>query len=226
MPAIVTLGLGLWSALPLGAASPSVSRFLNGIETANSLPEPSDSLQSQRFAGARLTEGRSAADYANLADGAFLNANYRQAASLLSRAVRLAPDVSYYRQRLGEAYQRQAESSSFPAPLVRRARRHLQDAVRLDPSNIEALSALVELASLPAGACYGDLGQANRLLDSMERLDPSRAAEARRSLANAVADSHSVESRMRCAPVTLAHELGRQSAQRFRPAEAVIDTGF
>ncbi len=226
LPAVIALCLALWSAAPLGAASPSVSMFLSGFQVANSLPDSSGELLLQRFSSTRRNDAKSAADYARLAEDAFLNADYHKAVALLSHAVRLAPSVSHYRQRLGEAYQRQAESSSFPAPLVYRARQHLQAALRLDPSNVDALAALVEMASLPAGACYGDLAQAGRLLDSIERLDPSRAAQERLALESALSDSHSIENRLRCGPVTVAHLLGRESAERVRPAEVAIDAGF
>jgi tetratricopeptide (TPR) repeat protein len=159
----------------------------------------------------------STGDLLQAAEEASLEANYHRAVSLLEHAVRVAPEVSEYRLRLGIAYEREAESASFPAHLIRKARRNLERAVVLEPKNADAIEGLAELSYRPAGVCFGDLDEAAMLLDRLRQLDPARAEAGRTKLENARAEARSGEYKVRCGAVSMrqwvAHQYSASSRQ-------------
>ncbi len=163
-----------------------------------------------------------AADLLQAAEDASLEANYHRAVSLLEHAVRVAPEVSEYRMRLGIAYEREAESASFPAHLVRKARRNLERAVVLEPRNADAIEGLAELSYLPAGVCFGDLDEAAMLLDRLKQLDPARAEAGRAKLEHARREIRSGEYKVRCGAVSVrqwvAHPYSASARQVAFPA--------
>ncbi len=157
-----------------------------------------------------------AGDLLQAAEEASLQADYHRAVSLLEHAVRVAPEVSEYRLRLGIAYEREAESASFPAHLVRKARRNLERAVVLEPKNADAIAGLAELSYLPAGVCFGNLDEAAMLLDRLEQLDPARAEVGRAKLENARQEARSGEYKVRCGAVSMRQWIGRQYSASAR----------
>ncbi len=163
-----------------------------------------------------------AADLLQAAEDASLEANYHRAVSLLEHAVRVAPEVSDYRMRLGIAYEREAESATFPAHLVRKARRNLERAVVIEPKNADAIEGLAELSYLPAGVCFGDLDEAAMLLDRLEQLDPARAEAGRAKLEHARRETRSGEYKVRCGAVSVrqwvAHPYSASARQVAFPA--------
>ncbi len=163
------------------------------------------------FAGVGDRNPSTAAAFAERGDGAFREVDYKRAANFYSRAARLAPEVSAYRVRLGEAYERQAELSSFPQPLVRRARHNYERALRIDPRNAEALADLTELSLQPVGACYGNLEESKRMVERLKRLDPRLGARAELQLENARKDRRTPEQRVVCGCSTLSGLIGGRS---------------
>ena len=161
------------------------------------------------FAGALDTY--TAAAFAERGDAAFREVDYKRAADFYSRAAHLAPEMSAYRLKLGEAYERQAESSSFPALLVRRARRNYEQALRIDPANANALARLTELSLQPVGACYGNLEESTRMVARLKRLDPPLGARAELQLENARKDLRTPEQRVVCGYSMLSGLIGGRS---------------
>jgi tetratricopeptide (TPR) repeat protein len=176
---------------------------------------PGENLPRQNFTNVD-TGVATAGDLLQAAEEASLEANYHRAASLLEHAVRLAPEVSEYRMRLGIAYEREAESAPFPAHLVRKARRSLERALVLDSRNTDALEGLAELSYLSPGVCFGDLGQAAMLLDRLGQLDPARAEAGRAKLENARKEARSGEYKVRCGAVSMRQWVARQYSASAR----------
>ncbi len=203
---------GLMLALALAAA--------HGVLGAASIPGADSPRES--FAGIEGSSGN-VEGLLRAADEASAEANYHQAASLLEQLVRIAPNVSEYRIKLGVAYERQAESAAFPARLVRRARNSLRRAIQLQPDNAEAIAGFVELAYLPAGVCYGNLDEAAMLLGRLHQLDPARAEIGRSHLEDAKADARSSSYRVRCGAVSMRQWVARQCAGHTK--EMAYQTG-
>lgn len=159
----------------------------------------------------------SAGDLLQAAEEASMEANYHRAVSLLEHAVRVAPGVSDYRLRLGIAYEREAESATFPSHLVRKARRNLERAAVIEPKNADAIEGLAELSYLPAGVCFGDLDEAAMLLDRLEQLDPARAEAGRAKLEQARREARSGEYKVRCGAVGMRQWIAHQYSASARP---------
>ena len=184
-----------------GLCGASATIVLSGCVWAASIPSDFDLAAPRaihRFADEAELQPSTAAEFAARGDAAFGEVDYKRAAGFYSQAARLAPGVSAYRMKLGEAYERQAESSAFPPPLVRRARNNFEEALRIDPKNAEALAGLTALSLQPVGACYGDLEESRRMVERLKRLDAQLGARAALQLENARKDRQTPEQRVVC----------------------------
>ncbi len=193
----------------------SASAVFSGFVWAASIPSDFD-LAAPRgavrhFQNVEDLKPSSAAEFAAQGDIAFREVDYKRAEAFYSQAARLAPDVGDYRVRLGEAYERQAESSSFPSPLVRRARHNFEQALRIDPQNAQALADLTALSLQPVGACYGNLEDSRRMVERLTRMDPQLGARAALQLENARNDRRTPEQHVVCGCSTLTGLFGGHS---------------
>lgn len=185
----------------------SVPLVFSGLIWAASIPSDFDLVSPRgaihKFAGDADMRPSTAAEFAERGDAAFRDVDYKRARTFYSQAAQLAPGVGAYRVKLGEALERQAESSPFPAPLVRRARHSFEDALRIDPKNSQALADLTTLSVEPVGACYGNLDESRRMIERLKRLDPQLGERAALQLENARKDRRTPEQRVVCGCSTL-----------------------
>ncbi len=99
----------------------------------------------------------------------------------LERAVELEPGNADYHLWLGRAYGRRAEVAGWFSgfSLARKTRREFEEAVRLDPSKIEAQHDLIEFYSEAPGIVGGGDEKARRQIEALAALDPAEAHLAR-----------------------------------------------
>ena len=101
--------------------------------------------------------------------------NVRVACGYFERAVTANPDAYRYVLWLGRAYGRRAESANiFLAPKYAvRARQSFEEAVRLDPKNVEAWNDLFVYYLEAPGFLGGGLDKAAAVADRVAGLDPA-----------------------------------------------------
>ncbi len=172
---------------------------------------PAPRIAVRHFADNADLEPATAPEFAARGDAAFREVDYKRAQGFYAQAAHLAPGESAYRLRLGEAYERQAESSPFPAPLVRRARHSFEQALRIDPKNAAALADLTALSLQPVGACYGNLEDSRRMVERLSRIDPQLGSRAALQLENARKDRGTREQRVVCGCSTFSGLFGGHS---------------
>jgi tetratricopeptide (TPR) repeat protein len=135
-----------------------------------------------RYAEAVATLQRALADQPNRADLHYWLGrcfyelrDWKAAVAELERAVRLNAASADYHHWLGRAYGRQAESShSFW--LAIKSRREFEEAVRLDPRNIQARRDLAEFYSEAPWIVGGSKKKARAEIDAITALDPVEGA--------------------------------------------------
>ena len=157
--------------------------------------------------GLIAAENSSADVFARDAHFAFRAGEYKKAAKLFSKAVKLDPANADYRDGLGRAYERQAESSSFPVLLTAKARNNYIRALQLQPDNAGAMADLIELNAQPIGLCAGDLKQASMLVDRLNQVDPAAAKHAKESVTDAQIDAARPGQAALCGPVRLSRAV-------------------
>ncbi len=93
------------------------------------------------------------------------------------KAVALAPDNSQFHLWLGRIYGEKADSSSFvaAASLARRVKSEFEEAVRLNPGNVDARSDLAEFYLEAPGVIGGGRAKAEAQASSLATIDPVMA---------------------------------------------------
>jgi tetratricopeptide (TPR) repeat protein len=104
--------------------------------------------------------------------------SYDNAVTYAEKAVKLAPQNAEYNRWLGRAYGGKAEESHsfFTAKKVKHA---FEDAVRLDPSNIEARRDLMQYCVEAPWVVGGDKAKAREQIAAIAALDPLQGRLAR-----------------------------------------------
>src|SRR5438270_574094 len=97
--------------------------------------------------------------------------------SACERAVSLAPDNSQYHLWLGRVYGEKADRSNWmtAAGLAKHVRSEFENAVRLDPTSVDARSDLAEFYIEAPGIVGGGRDKAEQQANSLLALDPGRA---------------------------------------------------
>jgi Tfp pilus assembly protein PilF len=94
----------------------------------------------------------------------------------LERAVRLEPTSSDYHLNLAGAYGEKAQRSNAvrQAMLARRAKSHLDEAVRLNPESLDARMGLVQFYAIAPGVMGGSKAKAREQAEEIQRRNPYR----------------------------------------------------
>jgi tetratricopeptide (TPR) repeat protein len=177
--------------------------------------------------GLAAAETTSAAEYSKNAQSAFRSGEYKTAAKLWEKAVKLDPSDPDLRDGLGKAYERQAEASSFPIFLTAKARQNFIRALQLQPDHSGAIADLIDLNQRPIGLCEGNLQEASQLIDRLETVDPDKAARERDYWKDAKEDSSRAGQVALCGPVKLSrvvagHFVPRSKVPASSPKDSVV----
>lgn len=125
-------------------------------------------------AAADLPKAGTVAQFENDGRSLFFACEFKQATQAFKRALADQPDSPVLHYWLGKSYARLAEvSSPLTAPKnARRARRYLEEAVKLDPQNHEYLLELFDFYVDSPEWFHGGLERATALL---ERISPAES---------------------------------------------------
>ena len=158
--------------------------------------------------------------------------NFKKASEALEKAASAESSNSEYKDWLGRAYGRRAETASFfSAPgLASKARQAFEKAVELDGKNKDALSDLFDYYMEAPGFLGGGYDKASAVAQKMSVVDPPQAHAAKARLAEKQEDFKSAEQSLRTAVAaapdkapylaTLAKFLARQG--RIAESDAVF----
>ncbi len=104
----------------------------------------------------------------------FFIGDYKAAIDDLEKAAHAEPGLSDHWLWLGRAWGRRAETSVFflAVKYASETRRNLEQAVKLDPANIEAVNDLISFYLDAPGFLGGGLDRAAALASTMRKLDP------------------------------------------------------
>jgi len=107
------------------------------------------------------------------------------AATACEQAVRLDPQNSNDHLWLGRALGERAARASFLTAfgLAKRTRAEFEEAVRLDPRNVEALTSLGEFYRQAPGVVGGGVDKAQQIAAQLDKVDPASAHELRGKIA-------------------------------------------
>ncbi len=131
--------------------------------------------------------------------------DYRKAVAAFEQAIALDGSQSSYYHWLGRTYGRRAEVS-FPlvaAGFATKARTNFEKAVELDPSNLEAVSDLLEFYLQAPGFMGGGFDKAEKAARLIAAKDPAEGAAASARIAEQRKDYQSAETYLKRA-ITLA----------------------
>jgi len=168
----------------------------------------------------------------------FMQGEFKKAADVFQKAVEARPNESAYYNWLGRALGRRAETSSFlTAPaLASKARNAFERAVELAPTNIEAMSDLLEYYIDAPGIMGGGLDKAEALARRMAALNTAEGHWALAEVARKRKESGAAEEQLRRAVELAPQQVGRfidlakflsragrfqESEETFRRADAV-----
>lgn len=114
-------------------------------------------------------------------------------------AVRLAPNDSNFHLWLGRAYGHKAEHASIMSgyPLARKVHAEFEQAVRLDPKNVEALSDLGEFDVMAPSVVGGGLSRAEAVAQQLASVNPAAALTLDAGIAESKKDYASAEGQLK-----------------------------
>jgi tetratricopeptide (TPR) repeat protein len=114
-------------------------------------------------------------------------------------AVRLAPNDSNFHLWLGRAYGQKAEHASILSgyPLARRVRAEFEQAVQLDPKNVDALSDLGEFDVMAPSVVGGGLSRAEVVAQQLASLNPAATLTLRARIAESKKDYAAAEAALK-----------------------------
>ena len=159
----------------------------------------------------QTVDERDAAVYALLGKAHFMQGQYKQAIADLEKAVGQDSLNSDYYDWLGRAYGRLAEESSFLSAFgyAKKTVRAFERAVELGPSNLEALSDVLEYCLQAPGVVGGGLDKAETIARRFAGLDAAEYHWARARLAEKRKDFEAAEREFRAALATAPNDVGR-----------------
>jgi len=141
----------------------------------------------------------------------YMLGDFKKASADFERAVAAEPLSAVNRLWLGRAYGRRAETSNFiTAPgYASKARQNFEEAVRLDPRNLEAASDLFEYYLEAPGFLGGGLEKAAALAQRIKELDPAEYYYLQARLAEKQKQFHTAENELRRAMEAAPKQVGR-----------------
>lgn len=129
---------------------------------------------SQALGLLETSEGKTALEYALIGKCYYKLEKYKKATEALEKAVLADPRNSNSMNWLGKAYGKRAETSNFfTAPsYASNARRYLEQAVELDPTNLDALDDLFDYVMEAPGFLGGGQDRAVQLAERIREQNP------------------------------------------------------
>ena len=104
--------------------------------------------------------------------------NYTEAITVMEKAIEMEPDNAHYHHLLGKSYGRLAQQSNWFSAirLAKKTLHAFERAVELDPSNIEALSDLMEYYKQAPSFLGGHEKKAQQIEERILQLEAGRQA--------------------------------------------------
>jgi Flp pilus assembly protein TadD len=154
---------------------------------------------------------RSAAAYALIGKSHFMLGEFKKASDAFEKAVAADSTNSSYHHWLGKAYGRRAETASFlTAPgYASKTRRSFEQAVQLDPRNLEAINDLFTYYLEAPGFLGGGFEKAQALAQQIKAIDPVEYHYAQAQLAQKREDFATTEQQLRRAAELAPKQIGR-----------------
>jgi len=159
--------------------------------------------------------------------------DYKSAADAFYQALALEPGNSEYAHWLGRSYARRAENSSVLTAGVYagKARHYFEEAVRLDPSNEEALNDLFDYHLEAPGFLGGGYDKAEHIAERIAKRNPAEGHFAEAQLADRRKQLDTAEEQLRRAIKLASHQVGRvidwakylSKRGRYQESEATFD---
>jgi len=133
--------------------------------------------------------------------------HWDQAANDCEQAVKLDAQNSGDHLWLGRALGEKASRASFlnAYSLAKRTRVEFEEAVRLNPRNVDALASLCEFYYTAPGVLGGGIDKSETVAAQLEKIDPARAHELRGNIAEHRKDYGTAEREFKQAIATAAH---------------------
>ena len=166
----------------------------------------------------------------------FMIEQYDEAAAECEQAVNLDGQNSNYHLWLGRALGEKAENASFISAfsLAKRARVEFEQAVNLDPKNVDALADLGEFYTSAPSVVGGGNDKAGGLLPLLDKTDAEGAHQLRGRIAESRKDYGTAEREYRLAINASQHPsfpwmaLGSfyRKRERFDEMEAAVQSGY
>jgi tetratricopeptide (TPR) repeat protein len=160
---------------------------------------------------------------------------WNQAVSDCEKAVRLAGQNSDNHMWLARALGEKARHASFISAysLAKRVRTEFEEAVRLNPRNVEALADLGEFYYSAPGAVGGGMDKAQGVAAQLDRIDPVRAHEMRANIAVERKDYGTAEREFKQAIAKSAHPASQwmtlagfyRHQKRWTEMESAVHSG-
>ena len=183
MKAEISSRLPGWNRGKCWIASAMICSLFTGIVQA--LPNPAlveaerlyqQTQYSQSLGLLESNEGKTAPEYALMGKCYYKLEKYKNATEALEKAVLADPHNSHYMNWLGKAYGKRAETSSFfTAPsYATKARHYFEQAVELDPTNLDALDDLLDYLMEAPGFLGGGQEKAAQLAERIRKQNPTQ----------------------------------------------------
>ena len=153
----------------------------------------------------------SGADHDLIGKSYFMLGEFKKATNAFEKAIAADPMNSSYHHWLGKAYGRRAETSSpFTAPgYASKTRRSFEQAVELDPRNLEAINDLFTYYLEAPGFLGGGFDKAQALAQRIKAIDPVEYHYAQAQLAERRKDFDTTEQQLRRAAELAPKQIGR-----------------
>jgi Flp pilus assembly protein TadD len=141
----------------------------------------------------------------------FMKGEFKKASEAFEKAVATDPKNSSFHHWLGKAYGRRAETSSFlTAPgYASKTRRSFEQAVELDPRNLEAINDLFTYYLEAPGFLGGGFEKAQALAQKIREINPVEYHYAQAQLAQKREDFAATEEQLRRAAEMAPKQIGR-----------------
>jgi cytochrome c-type biogenesis protein CcmH/NrfG len=180
-----------------------------------------------------LAKPLDAAAYCLMGRDYFMLGDYHKATDALQKALALQPSKSEYALWLGRAFGRRAETSNpFAAPMnASKARQYFEQAVALDPNNLEALNDLFDYYLQAPGFLGGGYEKAEAVAGRIAELNTAEGHFAQAQLAERRKHFDTAEEQLRRAMELAPRQVGRvldlarylAKRGRFQESEAAFD---
>lgn len=195
LAATAFLAASMLSPGSLLAQSPALPQSQSLID-ANAALQAGEADKALALLAQSAQSGPSAAQAQNLLCRVHLTLEqWDAAATACEQAVHLDQENSDYHLWLGRALGEKASRASFLSAfsLAKRTRAEFEEAVHLDPHNIEALSDLGDFYRQAPGAVGGGIDKAQGIVGEFDKIDPAGADELRGRIAEQRKDFSTAE---------------------------------